>query len=165
MTLGPRPLLAVYVAVLVCPLSEAWAQATTDACGLMSRDDFQRFTGKTEYTDPTGMPWGGGTVCGFGNGQIILLTEANATQVMEGFLESAEKDLVAPRTPVDGLGDGAFSVLFDPEDKYQDHGAFVVFGDGPPTIAVTVYAEDGEPAEAALPAAMTVAKAVAAKLP
>ena len=69
---------------------------------------------------------------------------------MDRFLASAEKDLVSPRTPVDGLGDGAFSVLFDPDDKYQDHGAFVVFGAGPPTVAATVYAEDGEPAEAAL---------------
>ena len=57
------------------------------------------------------------------------------------FLATAEKDLVSPRTPVDGLGDGAFSVLFDPDDPYQDHGAFVVFGAGPPTVAATVYAE------------------------
>ena len=83
---------------------------------------------------------------------------------MDRFLASAEKDLVSPRTPVNGLGDGAFSVLFDPDDPYQDHGAFVVFGAGPPTVAATVYAEDGEPAEAALAPAMAVAEAIAAKL-
>ena len=80
---------------------------------------------------------------------------------MDRFLASAEKDLVSPRTLVDELGDGAFSVLFDPDDPYQDHGALVVFGAGPPTVAVTVYAEDGEPAEEALPTAMAVAEAVA----
>ena len=37
------------------------AQAPADACALMGRDAFQALTGKTEYTDPTGMPWGGGT--------------------------------------------------------------------------------------------------------
>ena len=158
-------LAAVAATVLMAPLCDAWAQAPADACALVSRDEFQALTGKTEYTDPTGMPWSGVTVCGFGNGQIILLTEADSTPVMDRFLTAAEKDLVSPRTPVEGLGEGAFSVLFDPEDKYQDHGAFVVFGAGPPTVAVTVYAEDGEAAGAALPQAMAVAKAVAAKLP
>jgi hypothetical protein len=51
------------------------------------------------------------------------------------------------------------------EKPYQDHGAFVVFGPGPPTVAATVYAEEGEPAEAALAPAMAVAEAIAAKLP
>jgi hypothetical protein len=94
------------------------------------------------------MPWS--RVCGFNNGQIILLTAPDSTQVME-------------RAAVQGLGDGALSVLFDPEDKYQDHGAFVVFGACPPTV--TVYAEDGEPAEAVLQPAMAVAEAISAKLP
>ena len=149
---------------LLAPPHGAWAQAPADACALLSRDEFQALTGKTEYGDPTGMPWSGGTVCGFGNGQIILLPQADSTAVMDRFLATAEKDLVSPRTPVDGLGDGAFSVLFDPDDPYQDHGAFVVFGAGPPTVAATVYAEEGEPAEAALAPAMAVAEAIAAKL-
>ncbi len=165
MGLGTGRLAASAAVFLLAPLCVAWAQAPTDACGLMSRDEFQALTGKTEYTDPTGMPWGGGTVCGFGNGQIILLTGADSTKVIDGFLTSAEKDLISLRTPVDGLGEGAFSVLFDPEDKYQDHGAFVVFGAGPPMVAVSVNAEDGQPAEVALPQAMAVAEAVAAKLP
>ena len=161
----PVRLAAVTGMVLGAPWCEAWAQASSDACALVSRNEFQSLTGKTEYGDPTGMPWSGGTVCGFGNGQIILLTAAGGPQVMDRFLASAEKDLVSPRTPVEGLGEGAFSVLFDPEDPYQDHGAFVVFGAGPPTVAVTVYAEDGEPAEAALLTATAVAKEIAAKLP
>ena len=164
MRLGAKPLAAVTAAVLVAPSGEAWAQAPADACALLTKDEFQALTGKTEYTDPAGMPWSGGTVCGFGNGQIILLLQADSTTVMDRFLASAEKDLVSPRTPVGGLGDGAFSVLFDPDDPYQDHGAFVVFGSGPPTVAAAVYAEDGEPAEAALAPAKAVAEAIAAKL-
>jgi hypothetical protein len=162
---GPGSLAAVTAMVLGAPWCAAWAQTLSDACALVSVDEFQSLTGKTEYGDPTGMPWSGGTVCGFGSGQIILLLQADSTAVMDRFLASAEKDLVSPRTPVDGLGDGAFSVLFDPDDPYQDHGAFVVFGAGPPRVAVTVYAEDGEPAEAARPPAMAVAEAIAAKLP
>ena len=89
------------------------------------QDEFQALTGKTEYADPTGMPWSGGTVCGFGNGQIILLTATDSTEVMDRFLASAEKDLVSPSDRRSTrLGDGAFSVLFDPDDPYQDHGAF-----------------------------------------
>jgi hypothetical protein len=164
MATGPGRLAAVTAMVLGAPWCEAWSQASSDACALVGRDEFQSLTGKMEYGDPTGMPWSGGTVCGFGNGQIILLPQADSMQVMDRFLASAEKDLVSPRTPVEGLGDGAFSVLFDPGDPYQDHGAFVVFGAGPPTVAVTVYAEDGEPAETALPPAMALAEAIAAKL-
>ena len=141
----------------------AWAQAPADACALMSQDEFQKLTGKTEFTDPTGMPWGGGTVCGFDNGQILLFTGEDSRAAFDGLLASfGQQDL--PRSPVDGLGEGAFALFFDPEDEDQDHGAFVVFGADPPTVAVTVYAEDGEQAAAALPQAIAVAQAVAAKL-
>jgi hypothetical protein len=141
----------------------AFAEVPADACALMTRDEFQQLTGKTEYSDPTGMPWGGGTVCGFGNGQIMLWTVEDSREAFDRLLASfGQQDL--PRTPVEGLGEGAFVIFFDPEDPYQDHGAFVVFGAGPPTVAVAVYAEEGEAAEAALPQAMAVAKAVAAKL-
>jgi len=141
------------------------AQQAADACALMSRDEFQGLTGKPEFTDPTPMPWGGdGSVCGFGNGQILLLSGAESPAAFDRMLAGfGQQDL--PRTPVEGLGDGAFALFFDPEDKYQDHGATVVFGAGPPTVAVTVYADEGQPAEAALPQAMAVAQAVATKLP
>lgn len=140
------------------------AQSPSDACALLTAAEFQALTGKPEYGDPTAMAWNGGTVCGYGNGQIILLPQADSTAVMDRFLETAAKDLVSPRTPVEGLGAGAFSVLFDPDDPYQDHGVFVVFGAGPPTVAATVYAGDDEAAEAALGPAMAVAEAIAAKL-
>jgi len=149
---------ALAVAMLYASLGAAWAQAPGDACGLMSRDEFAALTGKTEYGDPTGMPWGGGTVCGFENGQIVLFTGADAPAAFDRMLAGfGQQDL--PRKPVEGLGEGAFAL------PYQDHGAFVVFGAGPPTVAVAVYADDGEPAEAALPEAMSVARAIAAKLP
>ena len=135
MRLGREWRAAVAAMALVVAWDGAWAQAPSDACALLSKDEFQALTGKTEYGDPTGMPWSGGTVCGFGNGQIILLLQADST-----------------------------TVLFDPYDPYQDHGAFVVVGAGPPTVAATVYAEDGEPPEAALAPAKAVAEAIAAKL-
>lgn len=143
----------------------AAAQAATDACALMSRDEFQALTGRPEYTDPTPMALGpDGSICGFGNGQVILLTGAGSSAAFDRFLAAFDAaDL--PRAPVDGLGDGAFSLTSDPVDPYQDHGAFVVFGAGPPTVAVSVNAEEDQPGEAALPTALAVARAVAAKLP
>lgn len=159
-----RSRVARFAAALLLPACVASAQAPADACALMSGAEFEALTGKTEYSDPTGMPWGGGTVCGYDNGQIMLFTGADSRAAFDRLLAGfGQQDL--PRTPVDGLGDGAFALFFDPEDEYQDHGATVVFGAGPPTVAVTVYAEAGEAAEAALPEAMAVAEAVAAKLP
>jgi hypothetical protein len=115
------------------------------------------------HTDATGMPWGGGTVCGYDNGQIVLFSGVDSRAAFDRLLESFGQQNLS-RIPVDGLGEGAFALFFDPESEYQDHGAFVVFGAGPPTVAVTVYAEEGEPAETALPHAISVAEAVAAKL-
>ena len=69
MAQGPGRLAAAATILLLAPPHGAWAQAPADACALLSRDEFQALTGKTEYSDPTGMPWSGGTVCGFGNGK------------------------------------------------------------------------------------------------
>jgi hypothetical protein len=87
--MGLGRLAAVAAAVGMAPLCVAWAQAPADACALMSRDEFQTLTGKPEYTNPTGMPWGNGTICGFGNGQILLFTgedsQASFDQMLAGF--------------------------------------------------------------------------------
>ena len=151
-------------AILAGTLPCAWAQVAADACALMSSDEFEALTGKTEYTDPTSMPWGEAMVCGYDNGQVLLFTGADSNAAFDRLLASFGQENL-PRTPVDGLGEGAFALFYDPENEYQDHGAFVVFGPAPPTLAVTVYAEDGEEAEAALPQAMAVARAIAGKLP
>lgn len=104
-------------------------------------------------------------MCGFGNGQIVLFAGEGSAAAFDRLLaRSGQLDL--PRTPVEGLGPGAFVLFVDPEDANQDHGAFVVFGADPPTVAVTVtvYAEEGQRAETALPKAMAVTKAVAGKV-
>lgn len=151
--------------VIVASFCQAAAQTPTDACALLGKDEFHSLTGKPEYTDPTLAPWSGGTLCAFANGHVSLLTAADSAEAMDRFLTVAVKVLVSARTPVEGLGEGAYSVLFDPDDPYQDHGAFVVFGAGPPTVAVAVYAEEGDPPSAALQPALAIAQAVAAKLP
>lgn len=150
-------------AAAVLAAGGAFGQAAGDACGLMGRDEFQALTGKTQYGEPTGMPWGEATVCGFNGGQIMLWTGADSRGAFDRYVKSfGVEDL--PSEPVEGLGEGAFAIFYDPEDAYQDHGAGVVFGAGPPTVAVMVNAEDGEPPEAVLPQAMAVAQAVAGKL-
>jgi hypothetical protein len=150
-------------AVLFVVPACTWAQAPVDACELMGRDEFAALTGKPEYSDPTSMPLGEATVCGYANGQVLLFTGEGSMAGLDRLLASfGQEDL--PRTPVEGLGDGAFALFYDPENPYQDHGAFVVFGAGPPTVAVTVYAEEGEKAESVLPQAMAAARAIAAKL-
>lgn len=130
----------------------------------MDRATFEELTGKTEFSEPVAMPWGEASLCGYENGQILLFTGADSKRAFERLLESfGQEDL--SREPVAGLGENAFAMFYDPDDPFQDHGAFVVFGAGPPTIAVTVYAAEGEPAKAALPEAMAVAQALVARLP
>ena len=109
------------------------------------------------------MPWSGGTVCGFDNGHTVLFTGTDFTRSSTG--SSRALRVLLPRSPVDGLGEDAFALLFDPENPYQDHGAFVVFGAAPPTVPVTVYAEKANPRRPSLLPAMAVAEAIAAKLP
>jgi hypothetical protein len=153
---------AAVAALLTIP-GGTWAQAPADACALLTRGEFEALTGKTEHVAPSAMPWDGATVCGFENGQILLFGGSESRTDFDRLLAAfGQQDLL--RSPVEGLGEGAFSLVYDPADPYQDHGAFVVFGAGPPTIAVTVYADEGQPAESALPAALRVAKAVAEKL-
>jgi hypothetical protein len=97
------------------------------------------------------------------HGQILLFAGEDWRGTFDHYVASfGVEDL--PRTPVEGLGEGAFAIFYDPEDEYQDHGAGVVFGAGPPTVAVMVNAEDGEPPETVLPQAMAVAQAVAGRL-
>jgi hypothetical protein len=148
-------------AVVALAPGAAWAEAG-DACALMGNDEFTALTGHVAYTDPTPMAFGAGSVCGFDGGQIILFSGdgamANLEHVWEGF------GAARSRTPVPELGPEAYAFFVEAETEYQDHGTFVAFTTGPHAVAVTVYADDGQPADAALPQAVSVAKAVAAKL-
>ena len=163
MQLGSAGVVIMTAGAMLLGIRTAWSQVPADACALMSKDEFAAITGKTEYTDLTSMPWGSGTVCGFSNGQIVLFTGEDSKAAFDHLLASFGQEKL-PREPVDGLGPDAFALFFDPESEYQGHGAFVVFGAGPPTMAVTIYAADGEQAKSALPQALAVARAIAAKL-
>src|SRR5690606_19485777 len=85
MSVGPpRPW--IMAATILVPCGTALAQAPPDACALMSGDEFEALTGRTEYTEPTGMPWGSGTVCGYANGQIVLFTGEDSRAAFDRLL-------------------------------------------------------------------------------
>ncbi|RWK35129.1 hypothetical protein [Mesorhizobium sp.] len=155
-----RIVLAV-VATVLAPFW-VWAQDGSGAC-LISRDEFATLSGRSAYTDPESMPWGSGAVCGYDGGQIILFSGETAMANLEHLLDSFGAG--GNRVPVPDLGAEAYAFFVEAENKYQDHGTFVAFSAGPHAVGVTVYADDGQPAETALPKAVTVAKAVHAALP
>jgi hypothetical protein len=155
--MGPGWLAAAVVALTA---GAAWADG--DACALMGNDEFTALTGRAAYTDPTPMAFGAGSVCGFDGGQIILFEGDGAMASLEQVWESF--GAAGDRTPVPELGPEAYAFFVEAETEYQDHGTFVAFTAGLHAVAVTVYADDGQPADAALPQAVSVAKAAAAKL-
>ena len=133
----------------------------SEAC-LITRDEFAALSGWTAYTDPEPMPWSNGAVCGYDGGQILLFSGETAMENLEHVWESFGAG--GNRVPVPELGAEAYAFFVEAENQYQDHGTFVAFSAGPHAVAVTVYAQKGQPAETALPKAVTVAKTVGAQL-
>lgn len=134
-------------AMAVVPLF-AWAQEGSEAC-VLSSDDFAALSGWKAYIDPGPMPWGSGAVCGYDGGQILLFSGDASMENLERVWVSF--GAAGERVPVPELGADAFAFFVKAENEYQDDATFVVFSVGAHAVAVTVYAREGEPAEAALP--------------
>ena len=136
----------------------AWAEVP-DAYGLLTRGEFAALTGRAELSARRGV---GVRVRQRADRAVRGRGVGGGVRPAAGALRPAGSAADARR----GARSGAFVLFVDPEDANQDHGAFVVFGADPPTVAVTVtvYADEGQRAETALPKAMAVAKAVAGKV-
>lgn len=90
------------LAVALAVPAGAWAEVP-DAYGLLTRGEFAALTGRAELSDPEAMTLGEGSVCGFGNGQIVLFAGEGSAAAFDRLLaRSGQLDL--PRTPVEGLG-------------------------------------------------------------
>ena len=156
-----RAAAGVVLAALSAPAAQA--QPAVDPCSLMTGDEFAALAGRPAFGEPEAMALGAGAVCGYDGGQIVLFSGATAWQDWERVMQAfGQQD--AARTPVPELGEDAYALLVEPANAYQSPAAFVVFGAGPHAVAVSVDGEDGQPPEAALPNAVGVAEAVAAKL-
>ena len=155
--------LAVIAVAAALSTGAAAAQEGSNAC-LMTKDEFASASGSTVYSDPEAVAMGTGSVCTYGRGgQIFLFSGDAAREELEGIW--AISGVGQNRTPVPELGADAYAFFVEPQNEYQSPTAFVNFGSGPHGVAVSVTGEDGQSAEAALPKAVSVAQAVAAKLP
>lgn len=160
---------ARFVAVFTlccCPALAALAAEPPEACALVTKADFERITARTTYSEPEQMSLAGGagSLCEFESGQLWLYPGDKSGElwksVVKGFGNQDD-----PRTPVDGLGDRAYSFSPTPRNAYQDTGIFIVVTQGDTTFTVSVLTVADEPVESVRPLAMELARFVLAKLP
>ncbi len=149
-----------------CPALAALAEEPPDACALVTRADFERITARTLYSDPTPMSLAGGagSLCEYESGQLWLYPGDESGALWESVMK-AFGDQVDARTPVEGLGDRAYSFSPTPRDEYQDTGIYIVVTQGDTTFAAAVWTVADEPVESVRPLAMELARFVLAKLP
>ena len=156
---------AVFV-LCACPALAALAEEPPEACALVAKADFERFTARTTYFEPDQLPLAGGagSLCEFASGQLWLYPGDESGALWESVMK-AFGDQVDARTPVEGLGDRAYSFAPTPRDEYQDTGIYIVVTQGDTTFAAAVWTVADEPVESVRPLAMELARFVLAKLP
>jgi hypothetical protein len=157
----------VAVFILCCgPVLVTHAEEPLQACALVSKADFERITARTTYFEPEQMSLAGGagSLCEFESGQLWLYpgdkSGALWESVVKGFGNQDD-----PRTPVEGLGDRAYSFSPTPRNEYQDTGIFIVVTQGDTTLVASVMTVGDEPVESVRPLALELARFVLAKLP
>lgn len=135
------------------------------ACSLLSNSDVESVTGRrmVDAPHPTSLAGGAGSACTFHAAQLILFSGEKSEEHWEAFLRNFGLGNET-RHPVPGLGDRAYAFYPKPQNASQDPNALVVVTVGQHTVAVSVAAEQGKPAESAQPQAVELATMVAAKL-
>ena len=153
------------LALCCWPFLAAHAQEPVNACSLVTRADFERITSRETWVEPDEMALAGGagSLCQFDSGQVWYYPNDKAGASFESMAKSfGNQD--DPRTPVEGLGDSAYSFSPTPKNQYQDKGIFIVVTKGNATIVASVMTEGDEPVESVRPLAMELAKFVLTKL-
>jgi hypothetical protein len=149
-----------------CPALVALAEEPLQACALVTKADFERITARTTYREPDqiSLAGGAGSLCEFASGQLWLYPGDESGALWESVMKAFGKQ-VESRTPVEGLGDHAYSFSPTPRDEYQDTGIYIVVTQGETTFAAAVWTVADESVESVQPLALELARFVAAKLP
>ena len=164
--LGPGIVCAILAAANPPAAAEETTVSATEVCELLGNAEVERVTGQKMYNEPTPMSLkgGAGALCGFDNAQVIVFTGKNSKRLWSSLLEGFGYGSVQNHRVPD-LGDGAYSFYYVPENKYQDAGTFIVVSNNERTFAVSVAAEEGQPAQSTEAKAIELAKIVMTKLP
>ena len=135
---------------------------SVQACSLITRADVTKATGRDPYVDPE--PAGqGGWICNVGIGELKVYSGPGSWQAWEATLKGFKKDK-EPRTPAPAFGERAYFLYPRPDNKYQDAAAFLVVGTGQHTLALSLDAPEGRPAESMRPALESLMKTIVARL-
>ena len=137
--------------------------AGVEACSLITRADVKAATGRDPFVDPE--PAGqGGWICNVGTGELKVYSGPKSWEAWESTLKGFKLDK-EPRTPAPGFGEHAYFFYPKPAHKYQSHVGVLVAKSGNHTLALSLDASDGKPAESVRPALESLMKTVLARLP
>lgn len=152
------------IAILLLGLAPSDAHsADVQACSLVARADVQKATGRDPFVDPE--PAGqGGWICGFGPGELKLYSGPKSWEAWESTLRGSKKDK-EPRVPVAGFGERAYFLHLKADRPGHDDIAFLVVKSGNYTLALSLDAPNGKPAESARLALESLMKMILTRLP
>lgn len=136
---------------------------SVQACSLITRADVQKATGRNPYVDPE--PAGqGGWICNVGVGELKVYSGPKSWEAWESTLKGFRKDK-EPQTPAPGFGERAYFLYPKPDNEYQSDVAFLVVKAGDRTLALSLDAPKGKPADSMRPALESLMKTILARLP
>lgn len=137
--------------------------SSVQACSLITRAEVKKATGRDPYVDPE--PAGqGGWICNIGIGELKVYSGPKSWEAWESTLKGFKKDK-EPQTPAPGFGERAYFFYPKPDNEYQDNVAFLVAKSGNYTVALSLDAPEGKPAESMRPALEELMKKILARLP
>jgi hypothetical protein len=135
---------------------------SVQAYSLITRTDIEMI-GLKKYSDPESYGQGG-RICDISVGQLIMYSGPKSWEDWESTLKDFKKDK-EPRTPAPAFGERAYFLYPKPDNQYQDRGGFLVAKKGNHTVAVSLNAAEGKPAESVRPALESLMKVILARLP
>jgi hypothetical protein len=136
---------------------------SVQACSLITRAEVKKATGRDPYVDPE--PAGqGGWICNVGIGELKVYSGPKSWEAWESTLKSFKKGK-EPQTPAPGFGERAYFLYPKPDNQYQGNVAILVATTAKHTLALSLDAPEGKPAESMRPALESLMKAILARLP
>lgn len=137
--------------------------AGVGACSLITRADVKAATGRDPFVDPESAGQGG-WICNVGTGELKVYSGPKSWEAWESTLKSFKIDK-EPRTPAPSFGEQAYFVYLKPANKHQNNVAVLVAKSGIHTLALSLDASDGKPAESMRPALESLMKTILGRLP
>lgn len=143
-------------------LARKGPSGNVQACSLITRADVKNATGQDPYVDPE--PAGNdGWICNIGIGELKVYSGPKSWEALESTLKGFKKDK-EPRTPAPRFGERAYFLQLKPDNAYQSDAALLVATSGNHTLALSLDAPNGKPAESMRPALESLMKTILARL-